>query len=140
MAVEAMRRVVMSAGHGTLLAPVRPSLKHCYPLIPMDRYIEWTDDRGQCFDPWLRTHLRAGAKMHRVAPQSMTIRAEVSQWQAWIGWPIPGTGRFIVPDALVPVEIDEAMGIGTYTEPNVWMLHVLDGHHGENRDPDGNRP
>lgn len=125
VAVEAMRRVASSAGHKALLAPVRPNLKHLYPLIPMDRYMVWMDAKGRCFDPWLRTHMQAGAHVLGVAPESMTIVAGVSEWEQWTGSPMPGSGRYIVPEALVPIEVDENTRYGTYVEPNVWMLHQL---------------
>jgi hypothetical protein len=31
--------------------------------------------------------------------------------------------RLVVPDALVPVEIDRERDEGLYVEPNVWMVH-----------------
>jgi hypothetical protein len=37
----------------------------------------------------------------------------------------PETGRYIVPEGMVPVEIDRERGLGTYIEPNVWMHHAL---------------
>jgi hypothetical protein len=37
----------------------------------------------------------------------------------------PGSGQYIVPGALVPVEIDRALDIGTYHDPNVWMKHTV---------------
>lgn len=133
VAVEAMRRVASSAGHTALLAPVRPNLKHRYPLIPMDRYMAWTDTGGRCFDPWLRTHMEAGAHILRVAAESMTIVAAVSDWEQWTGAPMPGPGHYIVPEALVPIEVDGNVRNGTYVEPNVWMLHQL-------ADDDADRP
>ena len=37
----------------------------------------------------------------------------------------PESGMYIVPGALVPVEIDHDANQGTYVEPNVWMRHPL---------------
>ena len=35
----------------------------------------------------------------------------------------PETGAYVVPGALVPVEIDRERDEGLYVEPNVWMVH-----------------
>ncbi len=59
----AMRDLAARNGFADLIAPVRPSHKSRYPLIPMERYIRWRhaaeDDAP--FGPWLRTHWRLGA-------------------------------------------------------------------------------
>lgn len=40
-AIRAMADVVGRQGLADLVAPVHPTEKHRYPLIPMERYIEW---------------------------------------------------------------------------------------------------
>ena len=37
----------------------------------------------------------------------------------------PESGAYVVPGALVPVEIDREAYQGVYVEPNVWMQHRL---------------
>jgi hypothetical protein len=37
----------------------------------------------------------------------------------------PDSGRYEVPRALVPVEIDRARNCGSYVEPHLWMRHAL---------------
>ena len=121
--VQVMRRIV--AGHGLpyLVAPVRPTDKHRYPLIPMERYASWRRTDGRLLDPWLRTHERVGAVGAGVAPASMTVRGTVAEWETWTGLPMPDTGSYVVPGALVPVEIDRERDVGLYVEPNCWMVH-----------------
>lgn len=58
-----------------VIAPVRPTWKERYPLIPIERYVEWRREDGTHFDPWLRIHERVGGEILAPAPQSMTIRA-----------------------------------------------------------------
>ncbi len=58
-----------------------------------------------------------------VAPESMTIRGSVAEWEAWTGLPMPETGSYVVPGGLVPVEIDRERDMGLYVEPNYWMVH-----------------
>jgi GNAT superfamily N-acetyltransferase len=123
--LAAMRRAAAARGFTDLVAPVRPSRKHLYPLTPIERYVEWRRDDGLLFDPWLRTHERAGATLIRVAPTSMRIAGTVEAWEGWTGLRFPDTGAYVVPGALVPVEIDVDRDDGVYVEPNVWMHHRL---------------
>jgi GNAT superfamily N-acetyltransferase len=106
-----------------LVAPVRPTLKHRYPVTPIDRYIEWRRDDGQLFDPWLRAHERVGANLVGVAPDSMVIQGTVDEFEQWCGLVFPESGSYVVEGALVPVEIDRERDLGSYREPNVWMRH-----------------
>jgi hypothetical protein len=91
----------------------------------MEQYIRWKTDDGLPFDPWLRVHARLNASIIKVCPRSMEIRASVATWEDWAGMRLPETGPYIVPDALVPVEINKEADQGVYIEPNVWMLHPL---------------
>lgn len=123
--VEIMKEAGRRNGLGTLLAPVRPSLKHDYPLIPMEDYIKWKNAEGLPFDPWLRVHVRGGGKIAGVCGASMTIPGSVKDWEDWTGMEFPGSGRYIVEGALVPVEINTDPGTGLYIEPNVWVVHRI---------------
>jgi hypothetical protein len=122
-AIREMKQLAATIGPGGLIAPVRPSLKYRYPLTPIDRYIRWTRDDSLPFDPWLRVHRRVGAKLIRACPRAMLIENTVEQWAAWTDMAFPETGRYIIPGALEPVEIDCERNLGRYVEPNVWMHH-----------------
>ncbi|MCL5999236.1 MAG: GNAT family N-acetyltransferase [Chloroflexi bacterium] len=121
--LQGMRQIALRHGLSHFVAPVRPTLKSTYPLTPMERYVTWAQPDGAPFDPWMRTHWRLGAHIVRVAPQSMTISGPVADWEAWTGMHFPESGRYIVPGALNPVEIDCERDEGRYVEPNVWMRH-----------------
>jgi hypothetical protein len=123
--LDAMRNAVTARGLSDLVAPVRPSLKHRYPLAPIERYVEWRREDGSLLDPWLRVHESAGAKLIRVAPESMRISGSVVQWEDWTKMVFPESGSYVVPGALVPVEIDRERDEGVYVEPNVWMHHRI---------------
>jgi len=118
-----MTEIGRDHGRDTLIAPVRPTLKHRYPLTPMERYIGWRRPDGTHFDPWLRTHERLGAEIAKVATRSMRVPGSVGEWEEWTEMTFPETGAYVVPDALVPVEIDRERDEGLYVEPNVWMVH-----------------
>jgi len=121
--LEGMRKAVAARGLSDLVAPVRPSLKHRYPLAPIERYVEWRREDGTLLDPWLRVHESAGAKLIRVAHKSMRISGAVADWESWTKMSFPESGAYVVPGALVPVEIDRERDEGVYVEPNVWMHH-----------------
>jgi GNAT superfamily N-acetyltransferase len=116
-----------AGGHESVIAPVRPTLKERYPLIPIERYVEWRREDGSHFDPWIRAHERLGATLVGPCPESMFIQAPVADWQEWTGMQLPEDGAYIVPGMLAPLEVRD--GIGTHVEPNVWMRHPLDEDH-----------
>jgi GNAT superfamily N-acetyltransferase len=120
--VEAMRGLAREHGYPALVAPVRPTWKERYPLIPMERYAGWTRDDGLPFDPWLRVHAKLGAELLEVCPASMRIEGSVAEWEEWTGLVFPDDGDYLVPGALVPVRVES--GHGVYVEPNVWMRHA----------------
>ena len=122
--IQAMRQLAVQHGlMNGLIAPVRPSHKARYPLISTSDYMQWTTAEGLPFDPWLRVHARLGAEILKVASLSMTITSTVIDWETWTGMRFPQTGTYVVPEALVPVEIDRENDQGRYVEPNVWMHH-----------------
>jgi GNAT superfamily N-acetyltransferase len=120
--VEAMRGLARAHGYAALVAPVRPTWKERYPLIPMERYARWTRDDGLPFDPWLRVHAKLGAELLEVCPASMRIEGGVGEWEDWTGLAFPDDGDYLVPGGLVPVRVEDGRGI--YVEPNVWMRHA----------------
>jgi GNAT superfamily N-acetyltransferase len=121
--IEGMRAAAARAGFPALIAPVRPTRKTEFPLIPLERYARWTREDGLPFDPWIRLHARLGAELLDVCPASMTIEGSVAEWAEWTGLEFPDDGEYVVPGALVPVRIED--GRGVYVEPNVWMRHPV---------------
>lgn len=121
--IAAMGDIAQDHGLTSLVAPVRPTLKHRYPLTPLARYARWRRADGELFDPWLRVHERAGAAAIGVCAGSMTITGTIADWEAWTRMAFPESGPYVVPDALVPVDIDVENDIGIYVEPNFWMHH-----------------
>ena len=124
LVIEAMADRAAAAGFDALVAPVRPSWKERYPLIPIERYATWSRDDGLPFDPWLRVHARLGATTLRPAPQSMQITGSVDEWTDWTGMELPAAGRYVFPHGLAPLDVRD--GIGRYWEPNIWMLHRVE--------------
>jgi hypothetical protein len=111
----------LAAPFGRLVAPVRPTLKERYPLIPIERYVRWRRDDGTHFDPWIRTHERLGGEVTGTAEGAMLIEGSREEWSEWTGLEFPGDGEYVLPGALVPVRF--ADGHGVYREPCVWLRH-----------------
>ena len=123
--IQAMREIGRSNRFKYLVAPVRPTQKSQYPLISVDDYIKWTDDKGLPFDAWLRVHARLGARIIRPCHEAMTISGTRAEWESWTGMKFPQSGRYYIPGALNPMEMNIAKDEGIYIEPNVWMVHEL---------------
>ena len=90
-----------------------------------DRFAAWVREDGLPFDPWLRVHARAGARIVRVCHESMRVSGTVAEWEEWAEMEFPESGDYVVPGALTTVRIDREADLGLYVEPNVWMHHPL---------------
>jgi hypothetical protein len=118
-----MKNIAKSNGIDNIALPVRPTLKSDYPLIPIEKYINWQNKNNLPFDPWIRVHIKGGGRITGICHKSMTIKGTVTDWEKWSGLVIPESGDYIVEKALVPIIIDRDKNIGIYVEPNVWIIH-----------------
>jgi GNAT superfamily N-acetyltransferase len=123
--VTEARETAAQHGFHSVIVAVRPSLKHRYPLTPMQQYMRWTQADGAPFDPWLRVHWRLGGKILHMAHPSMVIDGTVDEWEAWTGMAFPESADYVVPRALAPIHIDRVADLGRYIEPNVWVHHSV---------------
>ncbi|MDE1482505.1 GNAT family N-acetyltransferase [Xenorhabdus bovienii] len=123
--INSVKQTAREAGLQGFVVPVRPSLKRNYPLQDFVQYCEWKNEKGEPFDPWIRTHWRLGAKIIKPALRSMDIYGTVAKWQEWTGMKFPQSGEYIIPGGLVPLLVDVEKQMGYYIEPNLWMFHSL---------------
>lgn len=123
--IQKMRTLASRLACAALLAPVRPIWKSRYPLIPMTRYVKWTREDGSPVDPWIRVHWRLGAEPLCVAPNTLTVEGTIQEWEDWTGETVYGSGKYIIPGALQPVDMDCERDVGRYQDPNYWMKHPV---------------
>jgi hypothetical protein len=119
--IHAFREAARAAGLPHVLAPVRPTLKARYPLIPIERYVLWRREDGSHLDPWLRIHEKVGGEILAPCPRSMLIEAPVADWEEWTEMRFPEDGEYVFPGALATLVVRD--GVGTHVEPNVWVRH-----------------
>ena len=123
LAVRGMLDLARRHGLRGLIAPVRPSWKERYPLVPIERYADWRRDDGLLFDPWMRVHERLGATILKPEPHSLRITGTVADWEGWTEMAFPESGDYWFPRGLATLAIDREADRGSYWEPNVWMRH-----------------
>jgi GNAT superfamily N-acetyltransferase len=121
----AMKACAKSKGFAEVFAPVRPNRKHLQPRMPMRDYVETLGPDGLPIDSWLGTHLRAGGKIIKIAPYSMTIVGSLADWSRWTGMPFDRSGKLLVAGALSPVMVSREQDCAVYIEPNVWVRHPV---------------
>lgn len=121
--IEAFNALAKAKGLERVVAPVRPSAKTKHPFVPIDDYVDWTDDEGRAFDPWLRSHIACGARIVRVCKRSMVVEEPLPFWETWASRRFEESGEYQMTGALAPVSIDVARGVGRYEEPNVWVAY-----------------
>ncbi len=113
-AVRAMGDIARRHGLQALIAPVRPSWKERYPLVPIERYARWRRPDGWLFDPWMRVHERIGAAGLKPEPRSLRITGTTTEWEDWTGMTFPESGDYWFPGGLATVHIDRERDHGSY--------------------------
>jgi GNAT superfamily N-acetyltransferase len=124
-ALERMIELARSHGFPQLIAPVMPTMKHRYPITPIERYAEWRREDGLPFDPWMRTHARLGAEILKPERESVRVFGTVAEWEEWTEMAFPESDEYVIPEGLAPLTIDREADAGLYYEPNVWMVHTV---------------
>ena len=123
--IERAKQEARNLGYSNMIAPVRPTRKHLWPLTSMAEYIEKRGDDGEIFDPWLRQHLHSDARLRNVCPESVRIRASLGKWREWTGLKIENSAKQILPGGLSPLEVNQEKNLGEYCEPNVWIEYKV---------------
>lgn len=124
-ALEEGQRLCRDHGLSHLIAPIRPTLKHRYPTIPFEEYIDWKRPDGTAFDPWIRTQVAGGAQRLGVCREPMRFSGSVSDWQRWTGLALPASGHYVIDGALDLLHVDVDADRCWMEEPNVWYGYTV---------------
>ncbi len=120
--LRGMSELARRRGLRRLIAPVRPSWKERYPLTPIERYATWRREDGQLFDPWMRLHERLGARV--ATPLPIRCVSPAASPSGRRGPALSSRDRdYVFPHGLAPLTPDRDTDVGSYWEPNVWMIH-----------------
>ena len=125
IAVKEMASLAKRKGFDQLVIPVRPSDKHKYPLISIDDYILWKNDKNLPYDNWLRVHVKCGGTILKPCHEAMRIPGTIKDWKEWTGVDFRGDGEYVISGALNPVRANLDKDEVLYIEPNVWVLHNI---------------
>jgi len=122
--VKSMVQIAKRCGSKNLILPVRPSQKTNYPLVDIDEYTKWKKENEDLpFDAWLRVHAKLGGEINKSCKKAMVIKGSIADWRNWTGINFDKSGKYSIEGALTQIEIDIKNDIGTYIEPNVWVIH-----------------
>jgi GNAT superfamily N-acetyltransferase len=124
--IQAMRNLAVERGYQGVVIPVRPTAKARHPAIAIEDYIDWRDERGRAYDPWLRSHLASGGKVLGACKRSMVVEEPLGFWETWTKQRFTKTGDYVIEGGLVPVHIDVERQIGRYEEPNIWISYAVE--------------
>jgi GNAT superfamily N-acetyltransferase len=123
--LQAMIANTWAQGFADLYAPLRPSDKDREPFTPFADYVARSRPDGLPHDAWLRTHVRAGGRIVRIAPRSMVFAGTLAEWSQWTGMTFDRSGELPVPGALSPLHVSCEQDHAVYVEPNIWVHHRL---------------
>ncbi|MFD2561911.1 hypothetical protein [Aquimarina rubra] len=114
------KQVKENLGFKNFIIPIRPILKHTYPDIKIEDYMNWTKD-DKTFDPWIRTHIKSGAQILKVCENSMNVTGDINFWEGLLKQNINESGTYRVQGALNLVSINLDKNYGEYREENIWI-------------------
>ena len=122
-AVIEMKELSLRLGLEGVLIALRPNKKEQFPLLPMADYLKCTLESGETYDPWLRIHERLGAEVIGICSRAYTVQGSINDWRSWTEQIFPCSGQYLIKGGLNPIQVNLEDDIGTYTEPNVWIVH-----------------
>jgi hypothetical protein len=126
--IDRAKLATMDLGLSTMIAPVRPTLKHLSPYMPMTEYVSKRTETGEAYDPWIAMHVKSGGQLVNICHASVLVRATLSKWREWTGLPLLTAGDRPLPQGLVPLQVDIENGIGVYREPGIWFRYRFGSH------------
>jgi len=122
--IKEMKKLASEMGYSNVFIPLRPSKKYLYPLMPLNEYINIKDEYGIPYDPWLRVNVKLGGEIMKPC-RGIMIKDTIEQWEKWTEMKFPFDGKYIVPFAMSPVDVELSKNQVTYIQENVWIRHRI---------------
>lgn len=120
--LKALKKMKVEAGLEKFIIPIRPTWKWKFPEMPMSEYVGYKPE-NKIYDPWIRTHLKAGAELINICESSMKISGDIPFWERMTKHKIEQSGEYLVPGALSKAFIDVPKNYGEYREANIWIKY-----------------
>ncbi len=120
--INAAKSLRTEKGLEHLLIPIRPTFKHHFPHMEMEKYMHYQEE-GKLYDPWIRSHLRNDARIIKVCHNAMNIKRAIPYWEGLLGRKIKTSGNYVVDGALNTVTMNLEDNLGEYREANIWISY-----------------
>lgn len=147
--IQEMKKATVRNGINTMMVPLRPTRKKEYPWTGIHEYATWTRGENNIpvrmtqydqsakptfnkevlpHDPWLRKHVRQGAKYAKVIHNSQIVKGCVEDWLSWTGVDIRQEARSAMQsgiDKKTRPPLGEWDGVAGYVEGEKDYVEVL---------------
>lgn len=123
--IQLAKKLAHSFNINHMIVPVRPVIKHQYPTMPMESFIERIVS-GELSDPWLNRHSLEGASMLNICARSIVINASIRWWEQQLNLSLNRTGEEVIPFAITPLKVNIDNQVALYEEPNIWYYYSLE--------------
>jgi len=117
-----VKKMKEAAALEKFIIPIRPTWKWKHPEMSMTNYAQY-EQGNKIYDPWIRTHLKAGAEIVKICESSMRVSGDIPFWEKIINKKIEASGEYLIPGALSKVQLDIEKNFGEYKEANIWIKY-----------------
>jgi hypothetical protein len=140
--VNSAKELAIKLGYEKIIVPARPSSKSQYPEMTLADYLVLSGHmkhsasnagnsigdksvKSIASDPWITLHMELGAELVNICEKSVEITGSIKWWEHLLNKSLQDKQTAIIPDGLVPLDIDHKKSSATYREPNIWLAYYL---------------
>ena len=114
-------------GFKAVIAPLRPSEKRFFRDMDIKDYIAMRKPGTDLpFDPWIRLHVKLGARIIKPCLESVVISEPLEKWTQWTGVTFDKSGLYSIPGGDEPLVVDVEENQGDYSASGVWVVHEIE--------------
>ncbi len=126
-AVKHLKYLAKQHGFKALIAPLRPSEKRFFRDMDIKDYIAMRKSGTDLpFDPWIRLHVKLGARIVKPCLESVIISESLDKWTQWTGVTFDQSGLYPIPGGDEPLIVDVEANQGDYSASGVWVVHSIE--------------